>query len=290
MLLHTQNPLKFAFSTEDPDNIPELSFGIIGVPFDSTATYLPGTRFGPQAIREASYSFESYNLRFSGNVKLNSFDFGDVNVSHGNFRSTSKFIRSSVSEILEMGLKPIILGGEHTVTLPVLEEFSEGGLIHDLTVIHIDAHMDMADTYTGERYSHATVMRRVHELQPSGILQLGVRSASEEEVEFVRENGIEYHTAHEIMDNPEGALRAIRRIRGPVYLSVDIDVLDPAYAPSVGNPTPCGLTPFIMEELTVAVAEKELLGFDVVEVASGTRGDQTSINAAKIIYDILTIT
>ncbi|MBE2900480.1 agmatinase [Methanothermobacter thermautotrophicus] len=285
MLLHTHEPLKFAFSTTDHERIPELSFGIMGAPFDSTTTYVPGARFGPMAVREASYSFEAYNLRFSEKVNVKSFDFGDVEVSPGNFMKTAGFIGDSVAGVLDMDLKPIIIGGEHTVTLPVIENLPD----HDsLTVVHLDAHMDMADTYAGERYSHATVMRRVHELGAE-IIQIGVRSASEEEAEFAVEEGVRCCMAHEVMGDPAGAIELIDGIRGPVYISVDMDVLDPAYAPSVGNPAPSGLTPHIMEELVLALSGKDVVGLDVVEVASAGVADPTSVNAAKIIYDLLTL-
>ncbi|MFB2622497.1 agmatinase [Methanothermobacter sp. KEPCO-1] len=286
MLLHTEDPLKFAFSTTDPERIPELSFGILGVPFDSTTTYVPGTRFGPLAVREASYSFESYNLRFSGEPGVKCFDFGDVDVVPGNFQRTAEFIGDSIGGVLDLGLKPITLGGEHTVTLPVVEELisRDGAPV----VIHLDAHMDMADRYAGERYSHATVMRRVHEIGAE-VIQIGVRSASADEAAFVRENGIRCIMAHEVMRNPEETLDALKGIRDPVYISVDMDVLDPAYAPSVGNPTPCGLTPWVLEDIAEVLSRKDVVGFDVVEVASTGFGDQTSVNAAKIIYDLLTL-
>ncbi|BAW31638.1 MAG TPA: agmatinase [Methanothermobacter sp.] len=290
MLLYLEDSSKFAFSRREP--LKEFLssqkwegdvFGVIGVPFDSTATYMPGARFGPSAIREASYNFERYNLTFNKELEIPNFDLGDIEVTPGNFKETSKRIVDTLNE-LTPHIKPLILGGEHTITYPIIKALKHTNPI----IIHFDAHMDLRDYYNG-RFSHATVMRRVYELEPQNMIMIGVRSASKEETRFAREHNIEYYTPQMIRENAEELTSRLKSIKKPIYLTIDIDVLDPSYAPMVGNPSPCGLTPFQMEKLIKIIAEKELVGVDIVEVASSSKGDQTSINAAKILHDLLSL-
>jgi len=286
MPFYTQNPLQFAFSKElEEFNQQESSkkFGIIGVPFDSTSTYKTGARFGPTAVREASYNFERYNMSLGKNLDVNVFDFGNIEVIHGNFKKTSKNIEFTVSELLKMNVIPVAIGGEHTASFSVLKALD----VENTTIIHFDAHMDLRDDYMGEKYSHATVMRRIFDLNPKEIIQIGVRSSSEDEVTFAIENQITQFTSHEVKENIEKIKNAIKDISGKIYVSLDIDVLDPAYAPHVGTPSPCGLNPFELESLIYSLEGKEVIGFDLVEVSSTEFGNITSVNGAKAIYDFL---
>jgi agmatinase len=287
MLFYTQNPLNFAFSEElgELETKSEISkkFGIIGVPFDSTSTYKTGARFGPMAVREASYNFERYNMILSKSIASEIFDFGDVEVIHGNFQKTCSNIGFTISELLEMNITPVVIGGEHTISYGVLKALD----LENATIIHFDAHMDLREEYMGEKYSHAAAVRRIFDLNPKKIIQIGVRSCSEDEVKFAHENQITYFASHEVNKNLEKVKNAIKEIEGRIYVSVDIDVLDPAYAPSVGTPSPCGLNPLGLESLIHSLEGKEVIGFDVVEVSSTEFGDITSINGAKAIYDFL---
>ena len=249
MFLYLEDSSKFAFSRRESfkeflSSQDGEAFGMLGIPFDSTATYMPGARFGPSAIREASYNFEGYNLTFNRELKAPIFDLGDVSVVAGDFKETSKRIIDTLTRLLSHDLKPLILGGEHTITYPILKTIQSRD---NPTIIHFDAHMDMRDHYNG-KFTHATVMRRVYELEPQDIIMIGVRSASREEIEFVKEHEIEYYTSQMIQENIEEVTSKLRSIKYPVYVTVDMDVLDPSHAPMVGNPTPCGLTPFHMEK------------------------------------------
>ena len=290
MLFYTQNPLQFAFSkVGNDDELAGLEdakkFGFIGVPFDSTSTYKPGARFGPRAVREASYNFERYNLVLDKNLDASIFDFGDIEVIQGNFEKTSSIIEFTVTELLDRNIIPVAVGGEHTVSAGILKALD----VEDVTIVHFDAHMDLRDEYMGEKYSHATAMRRIFDLNPKDIIQVGIRSCSEEEISFARENKITYFTPHEVNKNIDMVKNAIKNIEGPLYVTVDIDVLDPAYAPGVGTPSPCGLNPFQLESLIHCLKDKEVIGFDLVEVSSTEIGDITSINGAKVIYDFLAV-
>lgn len=296
MLLYTETPLKFAFSHDEtdltPDSVEEGSknrFGIIGVPFDSTSTYKPGARYGPNMVREASYNLERYNLLLKKKLDVIFYDFGNVNVIPGNFRKTSEYLESTIEEIKEVNLIPIGIGGEHTVSYGLLSGLKKVRSIRDVTIIHFDAHMDLRDEYIGEKYSHATVMRRIWELNPQGILQIGVRSCSEREVNFAEDNKVEYYTSYEVKSDINRIKKVISNIKNPVYVTIDIDILDPAYAPSVGTPTPIGLDPIELQRLIYCLQDKEIIGLDLVEVSSNSNGDITSINAAQIIYDFLSL-
>lgn len=290
MFFYADNMMRFAFSEQLDDNDYEPGYALMGIPFDSTTSYRAGSRYGPKAIREASYNFEAYNLRYDTSLSCYNYDIGDVQVNYGNYEETDYMIKDTVLSLIDMGLSPIAMGGEHTITAGVLgaiHDYDEE-YFNDLTVIHFDAHFDMRDTYLGEIYSHASVLRRVHEMNPKEIIQLGIRSAEYDEYQYVKsQDNISYYTSQDIQDDKESVLKVLEKVKGPVYLTVDIDVLDPAYAPSVGTPAPCGLTPRDVEDFIEVLAPKETIGMDLVEVSSDTIGDSTSVNAAKIIYDFL---
>ena len=287
MLLNTYEPWKFAFSS-DNDDLKENSFGIIGVPFDSTTSYHSGARSGPIVVREASFGFEKYNTVFNKDLIATFYDFGDVNVVPGNCEKTCEIVQDTVNELIDLNIKPIIIGGEHSASIGAIRAVYEK--YGKLTVIHLDAHRDLAFRFIGEKYSHATVMRRVHETG-AGLVQVGIRSSSADEEEFVKSvyniQTFKNKDVHKHMDAIEYYLT---NIDGPIYISVDMDVVDPAFAPSVGNPTPGGLFISEVETIIETLSHKNVVGLDVVETASDRLGDNTAVVAAKIIYDFLTLT
>ena len=313
MLFNTFEPGKFAFSSESIDlynledngseNIKSIDdflksrrWGIIGVPFDSTCSYHHGSRYGPTIIREASFGFEQYNSTFEKLLDGEYYDCGDLNVVHGNCKKTCEALCDSVKELLDSNIKPIIIGGEHSVSIgsiKALTALEDNGDLSDITVIHLDAHRDIIDEYIGEKDSHATIMRRVHDLNPKELVQIGIRSFSIEEKEFVKnQDNVTSFLAKDLFDDFDLLLEKLESIEGKVYISIDMDVIDPAFAPSVGNPTPNGLHPIDIENIFEALANNEnidVIGFDLVEVASDRLGDITAILAAKIISDFLTL-
>lgn len=313
MLFNTFEPGKFAFSSESidlynledngsenikssDDFLKSKKWGIIGVPFDSTCSYHHGSRYGPTIIREASFGFEQYNSTFEKLLDGEFYDCGDLNVVHGNCKKTCDALCGSVKELLDSNIKPIIVGGEHSVSIGSIKALAalEGNDdLSDITVIHLDAHRDIIDEYIGEKDSHATIMRRVHDLNPKELIQIGIRSFSIEEKEFVEnQDNITSFLAKDLIDDFEVLLEKLDSIEGKVYISIDMDAIDPAFAPSVGNPTPNGLHPIDIENIFESLANNEnidVIGFDLVEVASDRLGDITAVLAAKIIYDFLTL-
>ncbi|WP_458456412.1 agmatinase [Methanobrevibacter sp.] len=286
MLLNTYEPWKFAFSGEIED-LKENSFGIIGVPFDSTTSYHSGARLGPIVVREASFGFEKYNSVFNKDLTTAFYDFGDVNVVPGNCEATCQIVEDTVNELIDLNIKPIIIGGEHSASIGAIKALYEKH--QKLTVIHLDAHRDLAFNFIGEKYSHATVMRRVHEMGVN-LVQIGIRSSSQDEEEFVKSTyNIQTFRNKDVHRHMDAIEYYLINVDGPIYISIDMDVVDPAFAPNVGNPTPGGLFISEIETILQSLARKNVVGFDVVETASNKLGDSTAIVAAKIIYDFLTL-
>ena len=238
-------------------------------------------------MREASFGFEKYNIVFNKNLDTVFYDFGDVNVIPGNCEETCNIVENTVNELIDLDIKPIIIGGEHSASIGAIKALMDK--YGKLTVIHLDAHRDLAFEFIGEKYSHATVMRRVHELG-ADLVQIGIRSASADEEEFVKSTyniqSFKNKDVHKHMDAIEYYLT---NIEGPIYISIDMDVVDPAFAPSVGNPTPGGLFMSEMETILETISHKDIVGMDVVETASNKLGDITAVVAAKLIYDFLTL-
>ena len=311
MLFNTFEPGKFAFSAEsidlyelDNDSqskdsalfVKSKKWGIIGVPFDSTCSYHHGSRYGPTIIREASFGFEQYNSTFEKLLDGEFYDCGDLNVVHGNCSKTCDSLEDAVGELIGSNIKPILIGGEHSVSIGSVKALcgkEESNDLSDITVIHLDAHRDIIDTYIGEKDSHATIMRRVYDLNPKELIQIGIRSFSIEEKEFVEgQKNICSFLAKDLFDDFDALLEKLDSIEGKLYISIDMDAIDPAFAPSVGNPTPNGLHPIDVENIFETLANNEnidVIGFDLVEVASDRLGDMTAVLAAKIIYDFLTL-
>jgi agmatinase len=286
MLLNTYEPWKFAFSS-DNDDLKENSFGIIGVPFDSTTSYHSGARLGPVVVREASFGFEKYNTVFNKDLTACFYDFGDVNVVHGNCEKTCQIVEDTVNELIELNVKPIIIGGEHSASIGAIRALAEK--YEKLTVIHLDAHRDLAFEFIGEKYSHATVMRRAHEMGVE-LVQIGIRSSSKDEEDFVKSTyNIQTFKNRDVHKHMDAIEYYLINIDGPIYISIDMDVVDPSIAPRVGNPTPGGLFISELETIIETLSHKNIVGLDVVETASDRLGDNTAVVGAKLIYDFLTL-
>jgi len=261
-------------------------YSILGVPYDFTSTYRPGSRFGPNAIRQASLNLEAYCLRTTFDVENVAIeDLGDLNVLN-DATATAELVRKIVGEIVEEEKFPIVLGGEHTITYGSTRAFEK------TAVLSFDAHLDLRNEYLGNRLSHATYMRRLCEnLGPERIFEVGVRALSTEELVFAKEKGLQFLTALEV--ERLGIERVVERLKRWVskfeglYLTVDMDVLDPAYAPGVGNPVPEGLSPTQLLDLLEEICGSKILGLDVVEVSPNYDSGLSAIQASNIIYNVI---
>ncbi len=274
-----------------PCNEEEEGLIILGAPMDWTTSYKPGTRFGPKSIRDAICNLEFFSMIISkpvedivlfndlGNIALPP---GDVMESLTRIKKVVKGVREDYSENF------IVLGGEHLITLPIVEAISDE---IDLIVV-IDAHLDQRDQYLGNKYSHATVMRRITEKTRIPIIYVGARAISPEEYQYAeaRKNMIKIYMPPDI--NRDNGKELVKLIKGKrIYLSIDMDGIDPGFAPGVSNPEPMGLNPInVIELLRLIHAYGRLVAGDIVEVNPlEDINDITSLLAAKLLVEITTV-
>jgi len=250
---------------------------IIGAPYDSTASYRPGARFGPGAIREASYGLETFSPDLDADLEDCPFmDQGDLELPLGDPGPALDLIEAKALELYAGGKVPFLLGGEHLVSLGAIRAARRTHL--ELCVVHLDAHADLRDDYLGQKLSHATVMKRVFELlRPDSLVQIGVRSCTR----------MEYERSQTLKSSVPEAIQCIGS--RPCYLSCDLDILDPSVLPGTGTPEPGGISyAELASILTTLIAGLNIVGLDVVELAPNL--DPTgvsSIVAAKIVRECL---
>jgi len=259
----------------------ESEFILFGVPFDATVSFRPGARFAPMEIRRASE-----NIEFSSLSGIRLADVGDLGLTNS-VTWMLKRVSRIVGEILSDGKTPIILGGEHTLTLAsALKVCKRGG-----GLIVLDAHLDLRDEFMDTRLNHTTWLRRLLErFEDLKMMIIGVREASSDLTDYAEKEGIELLKANRIMKEYVGSIKAIKdyvSTLNEVYLSIDMDVLDPTYAPGVSNPEPCGLSPTMVREIVEEICSTKLGGLDVVEVNPLFDFGQTSCYAAYFIYTAL---
>jgi agmatinase len=267
------------------------SFVVAGVPFDETSTYRKGSEQGPAAIRTASQMIESFCLDEQNNVDaahLPIADIGDITFEPHAVQSMLRAVESVVGQIAQEEKIPILLGGEHTLTLAAVR-----ALPRDIVLLQFDAHMDLRDRFNDQEFSHASVQRRiVEQLGPDHLIQIGIRAVSKEEFDYAQEHKITYYSCNDIRQ--EGAATIARRINDaippgpPLYISIDMDVLDPAYAPAVGNPEAGGLTTSELLTILRVVTPRAMI-FDITEVTPQYDQGITAIAAARIINTFLCI-
>ncbi|MFB6157609.1 MAG: agmatinase [Haloferacaceae archaeon] len=267
----------------------------LGVPYDGATTFRAGARFGPRAIREASTLLKPYNPRTDVNLgDYTVVDHDDSKVVPGYTEATFDEIRDRVGSVLDHGIAPVVAGGDHSVTLPVLRAVAEEH--GPLSLVQFDAHSDLWTEYFGKPYNHGTTVHHAIEeglIDPASSIRIGDRGGlySPADVDRFEDAGVDYYTADEFADaGVESVGAAIRdHVEGPVYATIDIDVLDPAHAPGTGTPMPGGLTSRELLDLTRQLHGLDLVGFDLVEVAPpyDTRAGSTAVVAANVIFEAL---
>ena len=258
----------------------------MGVPLDITSSYRTGMRFAPARIREASMNLETYLMSAELDVfeQLGIADIGDLVLVSTDLNATGERIERAVRKLRDEGKVPALLGGEHTLT------YFSSRVFENAFLVQLDAHRDLREEYMGDRLCHATVMRRVLDSLPSDrLLQVGIRSCSKEEAEFARSAGLHAYTTEWVLEDPQRVTSDVRKKVGNerVYLSIDLDVLDPAFAPGVATPEPGGLSTLDVIKLVRELGKLNICGFDVVELAAPHDDGKTAFAAAKIIYELL---
>ena len=262
-------------------------FVFFGVPYDKTSTFRAGSRFAPGAIRDVSANMELYSVRADVDLeKVPVHDLGDVDI----VEDLSETLDRAKSVCQEMyGEKKIILmvGGEHSITKAATDSLPQ-----DAAIVSFDAHLDLRDEFLGEKLSHATFMRRVSEhLGPDHIMEIGIRAFSKPELDFVKRSGVTMITPQDLRKtgSPKTASRIKQFLQGfsHSYVTVDIDVLDPAFAPGVGNPEPDGLSTDELLTLIDATLDSRIQGFDVVEVSPQLDSGQTAAVGTKVLFEAI---
>ncbi|WP_432933389.1 agmatinase [Microbispora sp. CA-135349] len=280
------------------DEVGHADVAVVGVPFDSGVSYRPGTRFGPSAVREASRLLRPYHpgLDVSPFATVQVADAGDIACNPFDIREAVETVEEAASGLMEGGTRLVTIGGDHTIALPLLRAAARRH--GPVALLHFDAHLDTWDTYFGAEYTHGTPFRRAVEegiLDTEAVCHVGTRGPlyGKKDLEDDRRLGFGIVTSADVMrrgvDEVAGALR--QRIGDrPLYLSVDIDVLDPAHAPGTGTPEAGGLTSRELLEILRGLAGANLVGADVVEVSPAyDHAEITSVAASHVAYDLISL-
>ena len=251
---------------------------ILGCPFDGSASFRPGARFGPSAIRRASWGIETYSPYLKRDLtQLHIHDMGDLELPLGEKGLSLAMIGEAVRRILSAKKFPILLGGDHLISLPVVEEVRQ--VYPHLYIVHIDAHTDLREDYLGEVLSHSTVVRKiVDHLEKRRLFQIGIRSGTKEEFDLAKK-------MKSIVPTQPNSLRAmVRRIgKQPVYVTFDVDAMDPSLVPGVGTPEPGGLTFEAILAIFKELRPLRVVGFDLVELTPDYDPTQVSSVTASVI-------
>ena len=272
---------------------------VYGIPFDTATSYRTGPRFGPEAIRSASALLRPYNPALEVNVveTLSIVDYGDVPVSPGDTERTYGQIEQGLAPLVEAGVFPLALGGDHSITLAELRVLARRH--GPLALVQLDAHGDTWDEYFGQRYFHGTTFKRAQEeglIDPAASVQAGLRGSlyGAEDIESARELGFAVLPCDQLRTLGPGSFASLVRERigrRPVFVSFDVDVLDPAFAPGTGTPEVGGLSTAEALAFLRALRGSHLVGADVVEVSPpyDGPGQQTALAAANVAYELLSL-
>ena len=277
------NHQPYAFiGCETPYNTADLV--LFGAPFDSTTSYRPGARFGPGAMRAESYGLETYSPYQDRDLcDIPVFDAGDLELPFGDPGPALDCIETFTENLLRDGKRPVLLGGEHLVTLGVLRALAKAH--PGIHILHFDAHADLREQYLGQTLSHACVIRRAWELTGDGhIHQWGVRSGSREEFSFAAQGHVEQRKF-----DCDGFVQAVERLRGqPVYVTIDLDVLDPSLFCGTGTPEAGGITFDTLIRCIPAMGRMDVKGFDLCELAPQLDPSGVSTaTACKVLREML---
>ncbi|WP_341963281.1 agmatinase [Planococcus maritimus] len=268
-------------------NYEESKVVLYGMPMDWTVSYRPGSRFGPNKIREVSIGLEEYSPYLDRELEdVKFFDAGDIPLPFGNPEKSLLEIETYVHTLLKDNKIPMGMGGEHLVSLPVMKAVASK--YDDLAIIHFDAHTDLRENYEGEEYSHSTPIRKIADhIGPKNVYSFGIRSGMKEEFEWAKEQGMHLYK-FEVLEPLKQVLPTLEG--RPVYITIDMDVLDPAHAPGTGTVDAGGITSreLLASIHAIAASGVNVVGFDLVELAPVyDHSDQTANTASKLIREMI---
>lgn len=280
---------------DDPQG---LDAALVGVPYDGGTSYRPGARLGPREIRNQSSLIRNYSFfqKVAPFDRLNVADLGDIDAPPVSIEKAYEAIEAGVGRIVDAGARPIVIGGDHSISLPVLRALAKR---HGaLGLVQFDAHIDTWDEYFGGKYFHGTPFRRAIEeglVDGRRFIQVGIRGPmyGEDDFEFHQQHGITVIDIDQVKDRGVGwTIEQVRRVlTGRVYMTYDIDSVDPAFAPGTGTPEVGGLTSHEAQRLVRGLAGLDLVGGDIVEVAPvfDGPGQITSVLAANLMFEFLCV-
>jgi len=268
-------------------NYEESKAVLYGMPMDWTVSYRPGSRFGPNKIREVSIGLEEYSPYLDRELEdVKFFDAGDIPLPFGNPEKSLLEIETYVHTLLADNKIPMGMGGEHLVSLPVMKAVASK--YDDLAIIHFDAHTDLRENYEGEEYSHSTPIRKIADhIGPTNVYSFGIRSGMKEEFQWAKENGM-HISKFEVLEPLKEVLPTLEGRN--VYVTIDMDVLDPAHAPGTGTVDAGGITSreLLASIHAIAASGVNVVGFDLVELAPVyDHSDQTANTASKLIREMI---
>ena len=260
----------------------ESSIVILPVPYDETSTYMKGADKGPDAVMEASVNLEFYDIETDSEAHKHGIFTLDPVIEKSSPEALVSAVHDRVARILEEGKFPVLVGGNHSVSIGAFSALAEK--ISNLTILQIDAHSDLRQEYEGSRFNHACVMARAREVAP--IVQMGIRSISAEELPFADKNNL--YPAYMLHNDKKLYSKALDSLSENVYITIDLDAFDPSLMPSTGTPEPGGPGYYeIMHFLRDVAFKRNVAGFDVVELCPNPMNKMPDFVAAKVIYQLL---
>jgi agmatinase len=278
----------FIALTDEYASYKKSKVAIMQVPYDKTTTYIHGTSKGPSAIIDASRYMELYDDELNQETfRIGIYTAEPLDVAKLSSEEMVEKVCVSTAELLKAGKFPVILGGEHSVSIGAVKAFKE--VYPNISVLHLDAHYDLRDEYFGSKLNHGCIARRISEICP--VVQVGTRSMSKEEKDFLasQPNGkVKSISVYDILDTPMWKDKTTNALSENVYVTIDLDVFDPAIVPAVGTPEPGGIGWYETLDLLRDVSkDKKIVGFDVVELCPIEGQITSDFLAAKLIYRLL---
>jgi agmatinase len=275
------------FGGIDPEYaaLETAAFVVVPVPYDLTTTYQGGARKGPAAIIDASCNMELYDEELDREIyKSGIHTLPPLEAVASGPEGMLERVEQSVSGVLDLGKIPVMLGGEHSITLGAIRATRKR--YSKLSVLHLDAHADMRESYQGSPFSHACIGRRMRELCP--VVQAGIRSMSVEEAAFIRKNNVPVFSAATIRKDRTWISKVLRHLSRDVFISVDLDALDPSVMPATGTPEPGGLTWHdVLDVIREVSRKRRVVGFDIVELAPIPGMVAPDFLAARLAYRMM---
>ncbi|OJJ14179.1 agmatinase [marine bacterium AO1-C] len=277
---------KFGDFEEQYTALENAQVVILPIPYDETSTWIKGADKGPQAILDASYNLEFYDIETQSEVYKQGIYTAPAVAEKSSPEAMVKAVKQATTQYLEKGKFVVPIGGEHSVSIGAIQAFAQK--FENLTILQIDAHTDLRPSYMGSPNNHACVMARAREV--AQIVQVGIRSMDSSELPFVEEGRIFY--AHDICrqrrNNHHWQQEVVDQLTENVYITIDLDGFDPSILPSTGTPEPGGLEYYeVLDLLKLVHQHTNIVGFDVVELCPNEQSKASDFFAAKLIYQLL---